>query len=290
MNILVLGASGMLGAALVTRLKQRPEGFGVFGTYRPGAELPHVDGATFIEVNDIFDESHIADILKNNEIGMVVNAIGLIKQIGSSVTDEDFIRINAMLPHFMARLADNAGARFIEVSTDCVFSGQKGLYTEADTPDATDMYGRSKLLGEVTDRDNTLTIRTSIIGHESGRAASLIDWFLSTEGSVSGFNKAVFSGFPTIVLADIIADHVIPRPELSGLYHVSAEPIDKFTLLSMVNDIYDHGVNLEPSDKLVIDRSLDSTRFRDATGFTPLPWPDLIKAMKNNAPDWKRND
>lgn len=286
MNILVLGASGMLGAALVTRLAQRREGFGVFGTHRPSARLPVVPGAVFIEVADIFDEPGITHLLANNDIGFVINAIGLIKQIGSAFADEDFVLVNAMLPHFMARLAGDAGARFLEVSTDCVFSGRKGLYTESDTPDATDMYGRSKLLGEVTERNNSITIRTSIIGHESGRAASLIDWFLSTEGTVNGFSKAVFSGFPAIVLADIIADHFIPKPELSGLYHVSADPIDKFSLLCMVRDLYRHDVEVEPSDTLIINRTLNSTKFRQATGFVPSSWPELINAMKTNRPNW----
>ncbi len=276
----------MLGASLMTRLAQRPENFEVFGTHRPDAILPDVPGATFLELNDIFDAERMTQIMDDHSIDMVINAIGLIKQVGSSVTDEDFIRINSLLPHQVARLASNVGARFLEISTDCTFSGKKGMYTEADTPDATDMYGRSKLLGEVTARDNSLTIRTSIIGHESGRAASLIDWFLSTEGAVKGFRKAIFSGFPTIVLADVIADHIIPNPELTGLYHVSAEPIDKYTLLSMVAEQYGHDVMIEPSDDLVIDRSLDSTRFRSATGFQPLPWPQLVAAMRDNAPKW----
>ncbi|MDA8707871.1 sugar nucleotide-binding protein, partial [Hellea sp.] len=182
------------------------------------------------------------------------------------------------------------GARFIEVSTDCVFTGRKGNYSEDDIPDARDIYGVSKLLGEVTDNPNAVTIRTSIIGHESGRAASLVDWFLSTSGEVKGYQKAIFSGFPTAYLAQIIGEHILPKPELTGLYHVSAEPIDKYALLCLVAEKYKHNVRLVADAELVIDRSLDSARFKTATGFVTPNWPDLIDIMKTTRPIWENHE
>jgi dTDP-4-dehydrorhamnose reductase len=183
-----------------------------------------------------------------------------------------------MLPHRLARLCDLAGARLVHVSTDCVFSGTKGMYTESDFPDANDLYGRSKYLGEV-DYPNAITLRTSIIGHELEGARSLLCWFLAQSNSVRGFTKAVFSGVPTVEMARIIRDFVLPRPELHGLYHVSVAPISKYELLKLVAQTYGTLTAIEPSDQVVIDRSLDSTRFRASTGYRPPAWPELVRTM-----------
>lgn len=289
LNILVLGASGMLGAALFSTLPKVKAHYHLFGTHRENSVTPVTnERMTLLPLADIFDASALRDILKSNDIHVVINAIGLIKQIGQTLTQADYVRMNSWLPHFVSELCDEVGARFIEVSTDCVFTGAKGDYTETDTPDAKDIYGLSKLLGEVTDKPSALTIRTSIIGHESGRAASLIDWFLSTSGTTNGYSKAIFSGFPTTILARIIGEYILPNSELHGLYHVSAEPIDKLSLLKLVADVYEHDVEILAKAEPVIDRSLNSDRFREATGFTPLDWPTLIKEMKRERPVWSR--
>ncbi|MBA2628810.1 MAG: sugar nucleotide-binding protein, partial [Rickettsiaceae bacterium] len=166
----------------------------------------------------------------------------------------------------------------IHISTDCVFSGSEGSYTEDDFPDAYDLYGRSKLLGEV-DYPNAITLRTSIIGHELSGNRSLINWFLSQDKKASGFTKAIYSGLPTIELAEIIDKYVIPRPQMHGLYHVSSEPINKYELLKLVRDVYTKDIEIEPSDKLIIDRSLNSERFRNETGYKPPIWSKLVQKM-----------
>jgi dTDP-4-dehydrorhamnose reductase len=185
-----------------------------------------------------------------------------------------------MLPHRLSKLCALIGARLVHVSTDCVFTGEKGMYLESDISDAVDLYGKSKFIGEIQDQPHAITLRTSIIGHELASSASLVDWFLSQEGAVKGFTKAIFSGVPTSELARIITDFVIPNPQLFGLYHVSAEPIDKFTLLNEIAKIYEKKIDIVPDDHLAIDRSLDSTRFRQAVGYVPPAWPDLIQFMR----------
>lgn len=278
----------MLGNALFSTLPKVSASYKTFGTFRDTSPVPVCrPGMLALKLQDVFDRSDLLQILKENKISVVVNAIGLIKQIDSELSKSDYVRINAWLPHYLVGLCDDVGARFVEISTDCVFAGTKGNYSESDKPDATDYYGLSKLLGEITDHANAITIRTSIIGHESGRAASLIDWFLSTSGTVGGYSKAIFSGFPTVYLADIIGRYILPNTNLKGLYHVSAKPIDKFRLLSLVAQAYQHDIELVPNDALVIDRSLDSTRFRDETGFIPPDWPELISIMKSDRPVWK---
>jgi len=124
-----------------------------------------------------------------------------------------------------------------------------------------------------------VTLRTSIIGHELNSQTSLVDWFLSQTGVVKGYKKAIFSGLPTVELANVIKDYVIPNRNLQGLYHVSVEAIDKHTLLNLIAHVYGKDIEIEADEKVQIDRSLDSSRFQQATGYMPPSWPQLIEKM-----------
>jgi len=188
------------------------------------------------------------------------------------------VPINTLFPHRLARLCETVEARLIHISTDCVFNGQKGGYTEEDPTDAQDLYGLSKYLGEVN-YPHSVTLRTSIIGHELRSANGLIGWFLEQEGECRGFTRAIFSGLPTVVLARVVRDLVIPDAKLHGLYHVAAEPISKFDLLQLVADVYDKSIEIIPDDTLVIDRSLAADRFHEATAYVPPQWPELVSIM-----------
>jgi dTDP-4-dehydrorhamnose reductase len=278
--VLVLGASGMLGNA-VLRLFSESDGFAVTGSLRSANALHHFSRQLQNKLVCGIDVENVDDLTKLFSIAapkVVVNCIGLVKQLAVADDPIAAIPVNSVLPHRLARLCTVAGARLVQISTDCIFSGSKGLYTEADAPDAEDLYGRSKFLGEV-DYPNAITLRTSIIGHELDSAHSLVGWFLAQEGQVKGYQRAVFSGLPTVEIARLIRDYVIPHPELRGVYHVSADPINKFDLLHLVAKVYGKKIEIVPTESLVIDRSLDSTRFRQATGFAPKPWPDLVQAM-----------
>lgn len=280
MRILVLGVTGMLGNA-VLRLLAQDRIHKVFGSSRSNGVLRmfpgdlHSNVICGVDVENIDSLSRLFSIVHPD---VVINCVGLVKQLAAADDPLAAISINALLPHRLARLCEVAGARLVHMSTDCIFSGAKGMYTEADASDAKDLYGRSKYLGEV-DYPHAITLRTSIIGHELDGARSLIGWFLAQEGSVKGFKRAIFSGLPTVEIGRLIRDHVIPHPEIHGTYHVSAAPINKFDLLTMVAQAYGKTIDIRPDDQLVIDRSLDSTRFRQATGFAPKPWPELISSM-----------
>jgi len=204
--------------------------------------------------------------------------VGLVKQLAEADDPLTAIPINSLLPHRLARLSQVCSARFIHISTDCVFSGSKGMYVESDVPDALDLYGRSKLLGEV-DYPNSVTLRTSIIGHELAGARSLVGWFLAQTGTIKGFNRAFFSGLPTVELARVIRDFVIPNSNIRGLYHVAAGRINKYDLLKLIASVYEKSIDIAPDDKLVIDRSLNGERFREATGYVAPEWQALIKTM-----------
>lgn len=228
---------------------------------------------------DVQDFDSLAGFLRDARPAVILNCIGVVKQLASAKDPLTVIPINAILPHRLARLADLIGARLIHVSTDCVFSGRKGGYMETDIPDAEDLYGRSKLLGEV-DYDNAVTLRTSIIGREIGSRNGLVEWFLSQRGRTQGYRRAIFSGLTTDELVNVMIQHVLPNPSLRGVYHVSVDPISKFELLTIIKDTYRHPVEIEPDDRLAIDRSLNSDRFRNAVGYAPPPWPELIRRMR----------
>lgn len=277
---MVLGASGMLGNA-VFRFFSNSVGFSVSGTVRSDRLLnliPSCFRGNIVSGVDVENTDSLVSLYARVQPEIVVNCIGLVKQIADAEDPLVALPINSLLPHRLARLGAATGSRFIHISTDCVFSGVKGMYTEEDVSDAADLYGRSKYLGEV-DYENAITLRTSIIGHELDGSRSLVGWFLAQEGSVKGFKKAIFSGLPTAEIARVIRDYVIPNPQLRGLYHVSAEPINKFDLLTLLAKVYGKSIDIQADDRLVIDRSLDSSRFRCETGFTPKSWPEMVRVM-----------
>lgn len=272
----------MLGNA-VMRLLSENEDWQVYGTVRSDFSkkkfsakiIDRIISGVSIENNEA-----LLDVLIKSRPDVVINCVGLVKQLAEANNPLVAIPINSIFPHRLATLCELAGARLIHMGTDCVFSGSKGFYTEADISDAKDLYGRSKYLGEV-DYPHAITLRTSIIGHELDGALSLVSWFLAQTGTVKGYTRAIFSGLPTVELARVIRDHVIPHPELHGVYNVSAEPINKFDLLALIAQIYGKVIDITPDDQLVIDRSLDSTRFRKATGFVPKAWPELVRSMRD---------
>lgn len=217
---------------------------------------------------------------------VIINCIGIIKQLPQAEEPLVAIAINALLPHQIAAVADPLGCRVIHISTDCVFSGKKGNYREGDPSDAEDLYGRTKFLGELTSAPG-LTLRTSIIGHElKGGRHGLVEWFLAQTGRIRGFTRAIYSGFPTTELARIIHRQVLPASDLNGLYHLSAHPISKYELLRIVARQYGKEIEIEPYDDFVSDRSLDSSLFRGVTGYEPPSWVDLVARMHD---DYQQN-
>lgn len=281
-RVLVLGASGMLGHALL-RFLAASDGMSVVGSLRSASALKYLPRelhANLVLNVDMENLDSLTRLLEQVQPTVVINAVGLVKQRAIANDPLAAIPINALLPHRLAHLCELAGARLVHISTDCVFSGRTGMYRESDDSDATDLYGRSKFLGEVA-YPHTVTLRTSCIGHELNSAHGLIVWFLGQRGTVQGYTRAVFSGLPTVELARVIRDFVIPRPDLRGLYHVSTSPINKFDLLVLVAQVYGKSIEITPSDRVIVDRSLDSTRFRELTGYVPPAWPELVRAMRD---------
>lgn len=280
MKVLVLGASGMLGNAMMRILSEKKE-WEVIGSVRSENVKkffsPEIAGQ-LVAGCDVEDSNILAGVFSRVCPDVVINCISLPRQLLNANDPLLMIPMYALLPHRLAALCKLGGARLVHISTDGVFSGAKGGYTEDDPADARDLYGISKFLGEVH-YAHTVTLRTSMIGHELQSAHGLLGWFLSQQGRCKCFRRAIFSGLPTIALAQIVRDIVIPLPQLSGLYHVAGQPISKYDLLRLVAEIYGKSIEIVPDDRLVIDRSLNAERFRLATGYVPPDWTQLVKLM-----------
>jgi dTDP-4-dehydrorhamnose reductase len=279
MRILILGGGGMLGHRLWIELGREHE---VWATVRSSRDhlpaLPGVDGSHLLERIDVTNADQLTRVVGDIRPELVINCVGLVKQRSAANDSLLAIEVNALFPHRLASVCLASGSRMIHVSTDCVFSGRDGAYTESSTPDADDLYGRTKLLGEVA-YTHTLTLRTSIIGRELSTRQGLTEWFLAQQRRVKGYTRSRFSGITTHEFARVISEYVIPRSDLSGLYHLSSSPITKYELLELLAAAYRHDVEIEPEDQTVCDRTLDSTRFRKATRFVPRTWPDMVQEM-----------
>jgi len=286
LRVLILGGSGMLGHKLWQTFRGR---FDTYATFRgsPAAYERYgiFDAARSIGGVSAQDFDSVVRAFSVARPAAVVNCVGVVKQDAAAKDPVTGITVNALFPHRLAALCRAAGARLIHLSTDCVFSGRQGNYAEDARPDAEDLYGRTKLLGEVAG-EGCLTVRTSMIGRELTGAHGLVEWFLNEARAgrgVRGFRRAVFSGFTTNALADILARVVAEHPRLNGVWNVAAEPINKFDLLTLVKQVYGLQIEIEPDETFVCDRSLDGSRFAAEAGFAPPSWPEMIAGMRRDA-------
>lgn len=281
MNILILGATGLIGNNLFKALSLAAN-LNVCGTYRDKNYMTYFSESerSRLVLYD-YSNTNLITLMEKFRPKWVINALGMTKHVRESVNLPSIIAVNAALPHELAILCTNYSAKLLQISTDCVFSGRKGNYSEVDVPDASDFYGRSKALGEVT-YSNHLTLRISTIGHELRTTNGLLNWFLSQEKDCNGYSNAIFSGLPTLLFSQILINYVLERTDLNGLYHVSANPIDKFTLLCLIADEYKKKININVDDSIVINRSLNGSKFSKETGFICPEWPQLIKIMSSS--------
>lgn len=281
-KVLVLGANGMLGHAVLRWFAALAsyEAVGAVRTAHAAAELrSRLPGVALFEGLDAARLDQLRQIFERIRPDVVINCIGVVKQLTGADDPATAVPINALLPHRLARLCYLHAARLVHISTDCVFSGRRGYYSEDDVADAEDLYGRSKLMGEV-DAPHAVTLRTSIIGHEMNSAHALLGWFLSQRGVVPGYSNAVFSALPTVELARVIEQHVLPDESLHGIYHVAGPTINKYELLKLVARIYRSDSEVSAVPTLVVDRSLDGGRFKAVTGYQSPEWPDLVEQMR----------
>jgi dTDP-4-dehydrorhamnose reductase len=282
MQVLVLGATGMLGHVVFRFMSSA--GHHVSGTVR--STHPPVKTAStgtaearYITGIDVLNTDQLTQVMRNVKPDIVINCVGLIKQHSDGADTVQALMINAVYPNQLAKICDAFSARLIHISTDCVFTGKTGNYKETDIADARDVYGLSKFLGEIH-TSNAITLRTSIIGPEQQTNRGLLEWFLSQEDHCKGYTNAIFSGVPTIILSEIIEQEILTRPALTGLFHIASEPISKHLLLGKIAHVYNKSIQIEPDDKLKIDRSLNAQKFEAATGYRTPDWTYMLQRME----------
>lgn len=288
MRILILGGNGMLGHRAALLLSERHD---ITCTLRrPDAVAAGIaPRARFVTGVSADDTQGIADLMSEVRPEAVLNCIGIVKQRDASHDALPSIAVNALFPHQVARLCAAAGARFVHVSTDCVFSGDKGGYVEDDFADADDLYGRTKYLGEVSDVPGSVTVRTSIVGWEIRHRTGVLEWFATRrETGCDGWTRAVFSGLATSDLVEVIEGLCTTWSDVDGLWHVSAEPIDKFTLLTSLRDALGWATPIEPVEEPAIDRSLDSSAFRGRTGWGPRAWAETVGRLAQERVEYEK--
>jgi dTDP-4-dehydrorhamnose reductase len=263
MKIAVLGSTGMLGHKMVERLQ---------------LHYPEVIGLSRTNGLDARDLTRTENMFRLIRPQVIVNCVGTIKQRTSNA--EEVIAVNALFPHFLQRVCTETGIRLIHFSTDCVFSGRRGQYTESDIPDPIDHYGYTKAMGEILFQ-NALTIRTSIVGRERGNYHGLLEWFLRQQGEIQGYENAIWTGVTTNWLADTVAE-LLKYKKLQGLYNVASFPVSKFRLLELFQKVYNRtDIRINPTDNgNTCDRSLKGNTFRDATGIRTPDIADLLVAQR----------
>jgi dTDP-4-dehydrorhamnose reductase len=282
MRVLVLGGNGMLGHHLCSLLGERME---LWATFRNAPQHNFLPAERQIDHVAVEDTNRIREVLDTVKPNAVVNAVGIVKQRDEARHAVPSIQVNALFPHQLADLCVECGIRLIQLSTDCVFSGARGNYSELDAPDAVDLYGRTKLLGEIN-LPGCLTLRTSFIGWQLNTHSGLLSWFaLQRNKHIKGYRKAIYSGFSTSVMAQLIGDILETRPDLSGLYQVASKPISKYDLLMQLRDLLGwKDIVIEADDQFFCDRSLSDVRFSKATGWQPPSWVSMLCGLAEEWP------
>lgn len=279
-KVLILGSTGLLGST-ISKYFSIKSNFKCFGTIRKSSDkkkLKYIKNIKLYKV-DFNKSRNLKKVFKMIKPNLIINCIGVVKQVLNKNMNSEIIRINSFLPHHLSELAnENNKIRFIHFSTDCVFSGLKGNYSEYDITDAKDIYGVSKMLGEVN-YPNSITLRTSIIGHELNTKYSLLNWFLFQKKSIKGYKNAIFSGLTALEIAKVLEKYIIPNKKIKGIYHLSGKPINKYDLLNIIKKTYKKKIKITPDSKIKTNRSLNSRLFKKVTGYKPPTWNKLIQEM-----------
>ena len=263
-------------------IRKKKSDYGTLGLFQQDRVIESVDAT---------DLSSLRKLLGQVKPDVIVNAIAVTKRHEDPNNHSPAIALNALLPHWLDEWGATEGARVLHFSTDCVFDGATGGYTEDFRINAEDIYGRSKALGELHGK-NSLTLRTSFIGRELTGGTELLEWFLAQEGKrIRGFRQAIYSGLTTLVATRLIGDIIEKHKDLHGLYHVSSEPINKYELLCLAKKVFGLNIDIDPDDRFICKRNLDDTRFRQATGFVCPSWDQMLRSLVEDLTpyaDWRK--
>jgi len=280
MKIIILGANGMIGYGLFDYLSKYHD---VIGTLRRDKNfyknITQLYEKNIIYGVDVKNISEIKNILISHRPDILVNATGIVKQITGQVSEADIIELNALVPHKLCQLTRSESIKLIQFSTDCVFSGKKGNYSEDDTPDPIDFYGLSKYMGEVNQK-GVLTLRTSTIGLELTGSHGLIEWFLKQTGGIDGYMNAIYTGITINELAKFVNFLITKHRDIDGLWQVAGTQINKFALLSILGaKLQRKDIQILPNKEYVCDRSLVNTKIVMKTDYKFPDWEIMLEHL-----------
>jgi len=251
-------------------LRENIEDYNIFGLFN------NLNSYARVNVNDTL---RLNKVLQDFQPEAVINATGITKQRVDASMTSSTIAVNALFPHVLAQLCKDCGARLIQLSSDCIFSGRDGNYNENSQSDAIDLYGKSKYLGEVT-QPHVITLRKSTIGLELAGEHGLLEWFLAKKGTVLGYRKAIYSGVSSIELARIIENILLNFPKLSGIWNIASSPINKYDLLiGLRKHLGRKDINIQPHDDFICDRSLNASMFMKKTGYIVPSWSSMLEEL-----------
>ncbi len=287
MKLLILGGTGMVGHTLIKQLSAKYE---IFSILRERTDLKSskffeqvLEKNRCIFIDDINQYNNLSGAIKKISPDIVINCIGVIKQRDDIENILNMIKINSLLPHILNDICHTNNIKLIHLSTDCVFSGNKGNYKESDNPDPTDKYGESKLLGEINE-GTSLTIRTSFIGPELFNKKSLFEWIKSQKNTeIDGFENAIYSGLTTLTFAQVIENIIDKHQDLNGVWQISSDSISKFELIKMINQKFNLNIKINRNSSFQCNRSLNSSKFKKETAIKIPSWESIINDLYNKS-------
>ncbi len=282
MKILVFGANGMIGHQMWYKLNKEFPGQ-VYGTVRQSVQ--HYEQFKIFDLKylipnlDVTDFDKVLQVLDRVKPDVVLNCIGITLRKPEAKNLELCVEVNSLFPQRLDKWAAQHQKRLIHFSTDCVFAGSDGMYSETSIPDAQDIYGKTKFLGEVSG-SHSLTLRCPIIGREIDGKTELVEWFLKQKNNkIKGYAKAIYSGITSAEMARQIILIIRKFSNLTGLYQISSEPISKYELLQLLNQISGLGVTIDKDEAYSTNKSLDSKKYRQVTGYVPPLWSAMLTEM-----------
>lgn len=278
-KILILGIDGMIGHKIAQLLEQENN---LFGTTRKTIGPKKLGLKTSNLIKKDFDKNQSLGFLDNLNPDIIINCIGITTRRINNDNISNLEFINSRLPHYLNEWTEKNDKRLIHFSTDCVYSGKSGMYTESDNPDAIDLYGKSKAIGEINNT-KALTIRTSLIGREVYNHTELFEWlYKNKSGKVYGYENVYYSGLTTIRMSKILEKIINYYPDLQGVFNISSKPITKYSLLKLINRHFKFEIQVKKDLKIKSNKVLISKKITEITDIEIPTWEDLILEFKED--------
>jgi dTDP-4-dehydrorhamnose reductase len=277
-KILILGVDGMIGHKIYQSLSTTESNL-VLTSRKAKTNLPFdFDKAILLNLDIYKDDLNI--FLDNQMPTIIINCIGVTTRRLDKLGTNQVEYINSTFPKLLAEWTKKTNNKLIHFSTDCVFNGKKGYYSEDSLPDATDIYGSTKAAGEIKDQKNTLTIRTSMIGREIFNFTELLEWIFSNNlKAIKGYKNAIYSGVTTLWMGELIKKIIFDKINLSGIYNISSSSISKYDLITKIKSYFNLNIEILENTEYNTNKTLNSEKFQSKTGIKTPSWDEMLSAL-----------